>query len=214
MNNFIDFLDPTCQSSLIYRLQHGGGHKKQAIARAVGASTKHRLQVVDATCGFGTDALVLAYLNCKVYAIEKNPTVAKLTHDRFLKFKENNFLAPIIKNITLLTGDALQLIPEIIQKHKSNWLPDAIYLDPMFDKKTHAAPNKLMQILQSIVTTDHKNYGDSQNLLQFSLSYPVKRIVVKRPRIAPYLENITPDFSLTGKANRFDVYLAQLKRKN
>lgn len=215
MNNLIDFLDTTCPSSLIYRLKHGGGHKKQAIARAVGTSSKHRLQVIDATCGFGTDAMVLAYLNCKVYAIEKNPTVAKLTQDRFLKYKDNNFLSQIIKNITLFTGDSLQIIPEIIQKN--NCLPDVIYLDPMFHKKTTAAPNKLMQILQSIIFDEQQNNPkdnlDDQNLLQFSLNYSVKRIVVKRSRIAPYLENIKPDFSLSGKANRFDVYLGQLKRK-
>jgi 16S rRNA (guanine1516-N2)-methyltransferase len=212
--NFIDFLDATCPSSLIYRLKHGGGHKKQAIARAVGTSDKNRLQVIDATCGFGTDAIVLAYLNCHVWAIEKNPTVAQLARDRLLKINNNSFLAPIIKNITLFNGDALQLIPLIIQKN--NCLPDVIYLDPMFNKKTSAAPNKLMQILQSIIASDnnHKHGENQDNLLKFSLQHSAKRVVVKRPRVAPYLEDIKPDFSLTGKANRFDVYLTKLKSYN
>ncbi len=220
MNNFIDFLDATCPSSLIYRLKQGGGHKKQAIARAVGTSHNNVLQVIDATCGFGTDAIVLAHLNCKVYAIEKNLTVAKLVKDRLLTAKNNDFLAPIIKNITLFTGNSLQIIPDIVKKH--NCLPDVIYLDPMFNRKTYAAPKKLMQILQFIISNEqqqqhhHQNQHDNledQNLLKFSLQYAAKRVVVKRSRIAPYLENIKPNFSLTGKANRFDVYLSKLHNK-
>lgn len=211
VNNLINSFDSISPSSLIYRLKHGGGHKKQAIARAVGTSSQHRLQVIDATCGFGTDAIVLAHLNCKVYAIEKNPTIAKLVQERLLKAKDNDFLAPIVKNITILQGNALQIIPEIIQKN--NCLPDVIYLDPMFQTKNNAAPKKFMQILQFIISNEQEDISDDQNLLQTTLNYAKKRIVVKRPRIAPHLENIKPNFSLTGKANRFDVYLTQLKCK-
>ena len=35
-----------------------------------------------------------------------------------------------------------------------------------------------------------------------------KRVVVKRPRLAPSLGGMKPDFVVEGKSGRFDVYLA------
>lgn len=207
------FNSETSLRPLIYRLKQGSKLGKQAIAKAVGTNSNHRLQVIDATAGLGTDAIILAYLNCQVFAIEHNPLVIELLQNRLLKAKEDSFLSPIIKNITLLTGDAKILIPKIIKEH--NFLPDVIYLDPMFpNKKNRAASKKPMQILQNITTNyssenliENQEKNITSGLLTISLNYAKKRIVVKRPRISPYLEELKPNFSLIGKANRFDVYL-------
>ena len=34
-----------------------------------------------------------------------------------------------------------------------------------------------------------------------------KRVVVKRPRIAPFLAGLEPNYTLEGRSNRYDVYL-------
>lgn len=206
MDDINNLTDLCCSSSLVHRLKYGGGHKKQAIARAVGTSNNKCLKVIDATCGLGTDAIILAYFNCKVYAIEKHPVIKKLAENRFLKAKENSFLAPVIKNITLFHGDCLEIIPYIIKKILC--FPDVIYLDPMFNKQSTAAPNKLIKVVKSILNNKNNNSDlEYSKLLKFSLKYVARRVVVKRPRTGQYLSETKPNFSLIGKANRFDVYL-------
>ena len=202
--NSIDFFN-FATPSLIYRLKHGGGGK-QAIAKAIKVSSKEPINVIDATAGFGTDSLILASLNCHIYAIERNPTIAKVLQNRLLSAQHNDFLAPLVKNITLIVGDSRTMIPELVKKNQYN--PDVIYLDPMFspNKKRTAASNKQMQMLQSIIANGEPEYDDL-NLLKTCLGYAKKRIVVKRPRISDHLDNIKPNFSLIGKANRFDIYL-------
>jgi 16S rRNA (guanine1516-N2)-methyltransferase len=213
VTDLIDFTDATSLSSLVYRLKHGGGHRKQAIARAVGTSSKYRLTVIDATCGFGSDAMVLANLNCQVYAIEQNPEIARLLKDRLLLAQQHPILQPIIKDIKLFTGNSIEVIPQLI--HQYGFIPDVIYLDPMFNGKSKAAPNKLIQKLRKIITEQPADLTDNNDyLLEVSLQHCKKRVVVKRAKHAPYLADLKPSYSLTGKANRFDVYLPQLCRKS
>ena len=136
--------------------------------------------------------------------------MAKLLQDGLIKAKNNNFLAPIVKNITLLIGDSRKIIPELVQKNQ--YSPDIIYLDPMFPtKKKSAAPNKRIQTLQHIINssskTDEQPENENIELLKISLIHAKSRVVVKRPRISANLGNIKPNFSLIGKANRFDIYL-------
>lgn len=199
--NFSDFANP----SLIHRIKYGGGGR-QAIAKAIHSKNKKNLNIIDATAGLGTDTLVLASLNCQVYAIERNIKIADLLKKRLLAAKHHVFLASFIKNITIITGDSRSIIPKIIQHNQ--FIPDVIYLDPMFPtKKKTAAPNKQIQLLQSII---HEEPCEEE-LLTICLNYNRSRIVVKRPRISAYLKNIKPNFSLIGKANRFDIYLPTLK---
>ncbi len=204
--NYTDYLN-FATPSLIYRLKHGGGGK-QAIAKAIKVSRKEPVKVIDATVGFGTDALILASLNCQIYAIEKNPIIAKLLQNRLTNAQNNPFLAPLVKNITLIIGDSRTIIPELVEKNQ--YIPDVIYLDPMFPtKKKTAASSKQIQLLQTIIANSNlsETTCNNLNLLKTCLNYAKKRIVVKRPRISEHLDNIKPNFSLIGKANRFDIYL-------
>ena len=208
--DLIDFTDATSLASLVYRLKHGGGHRTQAIARAVGTSNQQKLRVIDATCGFGSDAMVLANLNCQVYAIEQNLEIARLLKDRLLAAQENEFLRQVIKNLHIFTGNAIKVIPQLIQQY--NFVPEVIYLDPMFDTKSTAAPNKLIQTLRKIIAEkpESNRAADESELLAVSLQNCQNRLVVKRAKHAPYIADLKPSFSLNGKANRFDVYLAKM----
>lgn len=206
MEHSIPLQDVLNLNKIAYRLQYGGGHKKQAIARAAGTSYNKELTVVDATCGLGTDTFVLAYLNCKVLAIERNIKIAKLFATRIAAAANNPILAKAARNIVLFTGDSRQIVDEILEKY--NITPDVIYLDPMFKHKTSAAPNKLIQNIQQILTKEQEPQSiQDDNLLNIMLQTSVKKIIVKRSRMSPYLENIKPNFSIPGKANRFDIYL-------
>lgn len=190
--------------SLVYRLKYGRGG--EAIAKAIKLKNHQKLtKVIDATAGFGTDSFILANLNCQVYSIERNHKIFSVLQSKILKAKEHDFLAKISKNITLIHGDARLVIPEIIKQY--DFTPDVIYLDPMFPLKTKtAAANKQIQLLKSIIQ-ESILIQDDKDLLKNCLNFAKHRVVVKRPRISSYLEDIKPSFSLIGKANRFDVYV-------
>ncbi|MBU0455634.1 MAG: class I SAM-dependent methyltransferase [Gammaproteobacteria bacterium] len=189
---FIDF----ASKANTFRRKHGGG-LGQAIAKAIGITPKTNLTVLDTTAGLGKDAFVLASLGCTVTLIEKSPEIFALLEDGIKRAKQDPEIASIIARMKLIHADSIQYL------QKSSQPFDVIYLDPMFPAKQKSAlPKKDMQALQKWLNHDEP---DSE-LLKTALKHAKKRVVVKRPRLAPPLNNHKPDFSYNGKSCRFDVY--------
>lgn len=188
----IDFTHP----KLLYRLTKGGG-KRQMIAKACGLQSLSSPTIIDACGGFGTDALVLASLGAKVIVIERHPLIFQALLSAYNQTVSHPVLAPILMRLTLLEGDAKIHIPN----HKA----DIIYLDPMFPESRKTA------LHQKNLSTLHQTVGydnDAHLLLPIALKYASYRVVVKRPRLAtPICEEPAPHFSMSGKANRFDIYV-------
>ena len=85
----------------------------------------------------------------------------------------------------------------------TNDAPHVVYLDPMFpDNKKSAKNKKEMQVLQNLV--GHST--DDQDLLKLARATAVNRVVVKRPVKAPAYAQTEPDFTISGKNIRYDVY--------
>ena len=169
---------------------------KELLAKAIGY--KHFLvtKIIDATAGLGRDAFVLASLGCDVTLIERSPILAALLQDGLLRASKVEATHNIVQRMHLLIGDAQSLLPDL----KS----DVIYLDPMYPHRQKSAlVKKEMRILRDLVGAD----VDAANLLTIALQCNVKRVVVKRPRLAENSIAIEPNFSSTGKNSRFDVYL-------
>ncbi len=190
--------------ALTFRRLHGGG-KKEAIAKAVGLKGQSSLQVLDATAGLGRDAFVLASLGCKVDMIERSPVVAALLKDGLTRATQDTQLCTWLpEQLQLFHGVAVDLL--------NNWQgkrPDVVYLDPMFPhRKKSAAVKKEMRLFQQLLGPDE----DADLLLAPALALANKRVVVKRPAGAPFLAMQKPQIEMTGKANRFDVYLCDLKK--
>lgn len=183
-----------------YRRLHGGG-SGQPIARAIGLKTYGLpLHVIDATAGLGQDAFVLASLGCKVTLIERVPEIAILLAGALIDGSNNPAIAEIIARMDLRIGDALH----ILQEFKTANAPDIIYLDPMFPIRNKSAlVKKEMRILKEVVGAD----PDADQLLTLAQSIAKRRVVVKRPKLAPYLNNVKPHSEQVGKANRFDIYM-------
>jgi len=81
--------------------------------------------------------------------------------------------------------------------------PDVIYLDPMFpEKRKSAAVKKDMAAFHQLVGADE----DADSLLPLALQLARYRVVVKRSRHAPNLNQQKPDFVLEGDSTRFDIY--------
>src|SRR3989344_4926714 len=156
--------------------------RRQPLARAFGKKTR---SIVDATAGYGQDALLLALMGFRVTAIERSPALPG---------------GAVAGRLGLVPGDARLLLGAIAPR------PDAISLDPMFPprRRKSAAVKKEMRLLRELVGDD----ADAVPLLEISRAIARDRVVVKRPDDAPPLAP-EPSMSLTGKLVRYDVYLAR-----
>ena len=191
----VDFSSAT----LLHRLR-GIGPRREDLARAVGLPAPRRLQVVDATAGWGRDSAVLAALGCEVTMIERHPVVAALLEDGLCRAAAS--AAPevlqFLPRLRLLAGDAAVLLAAAALE-----APDVVLIDPMFPGRAKsAAVRKEMVLFQQLVGGD----VDAAGLLEVALAVARHRVVVKRPVGAPPLEGRQPDFSVQGRSTRFDVH--------
>ena len=195
---YADFVTGKAQ----HRRLHGGG-KGQNIARAVGLHKISNPRVLDLTAGLGADAFVLATLGCQVTLVERNLIIYALLKDALERARlcTDPDLQAILGRMSLHNENAGRLLDGL----DTQALPDVIYLDPMFPEKQKSAQvKKEMQFLHEIVGAD----SDSEAVFLKALAKARKRIVVKRPKLAPGISGqIKADFVIRGKSTRYDVYL-------
>ena len=191
---FVDFVE----GAVAHRRKFGGG-RGQSIAKAVGLKSGANPTVVDATAGLGRDAFVLASLGCQVTMLERHPVVAALLADGLQRAQQDAEIGEWMRDrMSLRAGSALENLQQL------GFTPDVVYLDPMFPHRQKSAlVKKEMRVFQSLVGADL----DADALLPAALAVAGKRVVVKRPDYAGYLNEMTPSMSIETKSNRFDVYV-------
>jgi 16S rRNA (guanine1516-N2)-methyltransferase len=191
---FVDFIS----GALEYRRKQGTS-RKEAIARAVGVKGGATPVVLDITAGLGRDGFILANLGCRVHMVERSAIVAALLADGIERAKKDPTLAGIMARISLIVGDSLDIL-RTWQGEK----PEVINIDPMYPHRGKSAlVKKEMRLVRLLVGDD----TDSDALLLTALAVASRRVVVKRPRLAPALTGPEPNFTISGKNSRFDVYL-------
>ena len=160
----------------------------ELIIKAVLGKKKQPINILDCTAGFGKDSYLMSLTGSQITAYESNPLMFALLKDGLNR--------SAIENITLHKKDALNFI-------KTSPC-EVIYIDPMYPatKKT-AKNNKQMALLQSFV--GHQSQMAEDLFIQ-ARSSNAKKIVIKRPVKAPYVNNTKPTSQIIGKAARFDVY--------
>lgn len=169
--------------------------KKELIVRALQVKSQPRLRIIDATAGFGQDAFIAASLGHEVQLIERSPIVAALLKDGLERLHAKDTRI----KLSLIASDAINYLQQL----SADDYPDVVYLDPMFPERVKSAlVKKEMRLLQQLVGQDL----DAPLLLQVAKAVAKHRVVVKRPRLAPYIGQETPAFSLQGKVGRFDIY--------
>jgi 16S rRNA (guanine1516-N2)-methyltransferase len=188
----VDFLSKASS----HRRVHGGG-AGQAVAKAIGLNKNRTLRVLDATAGLGRDAFVMASLGAQVLMFERHPVVFQLLNDGLLRF--NAYRSEDLRAVSLrLASGAFFDSPEA-----KAFAPQVIYLDPMFPSREKSAKvKKDMALFHDLVGTD----DDADSLLEPAIALAEYRVVVKRPKQAPYLAGRAPTTSLVGKSSRFDLY--------
>lgn len=194
---YVDFLS----AALEYRKKQSS-FRNELVAKAVAVKPDEPISLVDATAGFGRDSFILASLGCRITMLEKNAVVALVLKDGLARAAEDPGCATAIARMDLVEGDAIEYLNGLEEDR-----PQVIYLDPMFPVRQKSAKvKKEMQVLQLLLGHEEK----SNLLLTTALRCTGKRVVVKRPAHAPYLEDITPNHSIKGRSSRFDVYLRNL----
>jgi len=173
--------------------------RKEGIARAVGLKGGASLVVLDLTAGLGRDSFILASLGCTVRMVERSPVVASLLADGIQRASKEPTLAEIMARISLIPGDSLDIL-----RTWQGERPDVAYIDPMYPHRSKSAlVKKEMRLIRLLVGDDE----DSDALLAAALTVAGRRVVVKRPRLAPALAGPAPNLAINGTNSRFDVYL-------
>ena len=154
--------------------------------------------VVDATAGLGRDAFLLASLGANVTLIERSAIMHKLLREGMERAAgESAEIAEIIARMTLLHGDAKDLLPKLS--------PEVILVDPMHPPRGKSAlVKKQMRQIREIVGID----GDSVDLMNVALDCASNRVVLKWPARAELMTGIrAPSHQIMGKSTRYDVFM-------
>jgi len=174
------------------------------------------LRVVDATGGFGSDALLMAEcFGLHVTVIERHPLVFTLLEDAARRAA----VAPAASVFggQVLLGEAAELLSRLASGLGSAGGPaDFVYLDPMFprERARRARPELAMQVLGAVCASDlpaadsdaKDRIGAEQRLLEAARRCARRCVVVKRARSSAYLAGVCPSRKQAGKTNRFDIY--------
>ena len=180
-----------------HRLRFGGG-RGQDLPKAAGFKPDINLHIIDATAGLGRDAFLLASLGATVTMIERSADMHALLHDGMARALDaGGVTAEIINRMTLIHGDAIQLLPEL--------LPEIVLVDPMHPPRNKSALVKVeMRQIRAIVGID----DDQTRLMQTALAHASRRVVLKWPSKAAPMVNIPPaSHQIVGKSVRYNVFM-------
>ena len=156
------------------------------------------LRAVDATAGLGEDALLLAAAGFSVRLFERNAIIAALLRDTMERASRIPELVETVSRMEVSEADSVDALPSL------DFEPDVVLLDPMFPQKgKDAAAKKKLQMLQQLECP----CDDEGALFEAAIAASPRKIVVKRPVKGPLLAGRKPDYSLEGKAIRYDCYV-------
>ena len=186
-------------NKLIAQLRSFPAPKQGAFNQALGKKTQN---VIDATGGWGGDALLMCLQGYRVKVLERHPLMALMLSEAMQRLgrtqwaRQYQVIAP-----TVVHSNAIEYFKQADDLTEI----DCVYLDPMFPpkKKKSAATNKNMQFLQWLLEHDH----DADQLLESVVKSGAKRIAVKRPDYAQPLY-CKPSTQFSSKLVHYDVYLA------
>ena len=150
---------------------------------------------VDATAGLGEDAFLLAAAGFTVRLYERDAVIAALLADALRRAALNPELAAVTRRMQLFEEDSIDALRELSTP------PDVILLDPMFPSRQKSSlVKKKFQLLHILETPCQ----DERELLDAAAAAHPQKIIIKRPVKGPYLAQVKPAYSLTGKTVRYD----------
>ena len=153
--------------------------------------------VIDATAGMGEDSFLLAAAGYEVWLYEYDPVIAALLEDALQRALAVPELSEAAGRMRLFKENSIEALKRLPVS------PDVVYLDPMFpERQKSALVKKKFQLLQQLESP----CCNEEELLKAAITASPRKLVIKRPLKGPYLGGIKPDYSLTGKAIRYDCF--------
>ncbi len=175
-----------------------GNLQREMLIKACRIKGQEHPRVLDATAGLGEDSILLAASGFTVELYEYNPVIAALLQDGLLRAAQTQELAETVGRMTLQEENS------ILAMRRLTAAPDVILLDPMFPQRQKSAlVKKKFQLLQRL----ERPCSDAAELLQAAVDAQPRKIVIKRPVKGEYLAGKKPDYSLEGKAIRYDCFV-------
>jgi len=160
------------------------------LGQACGTRRDRPLSILDATAGLGIDGIALALSGQRVHLVERHPLVWALLVDLLGRLGFGS------DDVRLTLGDS----SDVLERSRDRY--DVIYIDPMFPARTKKAlPGKRMQYLAAMLG-DSVQPGPLE--VERARERAVKRVVLKRRARDPVIG--LPDWTIRGKAVRYDVY--------
>ena len=182
-------------AKMLSRVQNGAWQRELLARAAKLKNVDGPLTAVDATAGLGEDSLVLAAAGYAVRMYERNGVIYELLRDAVERAKQTPELAEIAARMEVFHGDSAEAMAAMTAP------PDIILLDPMFPARQKSAlVKKKLQIVQQLETP----CADEAGLLLAAARAKPRRLIIKRPPKGPFLAGVKPDYSISGKAVRFD----------
>ena len=183
--------------AVAHRLRFGGG-RGQDIAKAMGFRNGNTPVIIDATAGLGRDSFLLASIGAQVTMIERSEKMHMLLEQGMERaFNEGGQFREIIERMTLLKGDAKDIIPTLTA--------EAILIDPMHpERKNSALVKQDLRQVRDIVGSDE----DAADLVRLAIMHAQKRVVLKWPAKADPIEGVQKcSHQILGKTTRYDVFM-------
>lgn len=189
---------------MLPRLRQSNLSKELLVRAAKIKAPAAPLTAIDATAGLGEDSLLLAAAGFQVTLYERNPIIFELLNDALRRAADQPELAELAARMRLLHADSIQAMKQLETP------PDVILLDPMFPARQKSAlVKKKLQIIQKLEFP----CIDENELLLAAMNAKPKKLVIKRPPKGPYLAGRKPDYSITGKAVRFDCIVSPYEKR-
>lgn len=155
-------------------------------------------KAIDATAGMGEDSLLLAACGYEVTLFEQNAVIAALLKDALRRAKKHSVLKPIVERMHLIEGNSIEWMARQIDS------VDLIYLDPMFPARQKSGLiNKKLQLIQKL----EQPCVEEELLLETAIQMHPKKIIIKRPLKGANLAGREPNYSVKGKAIRYDCII-------
>ena len=192
-------------NDMLPRLKPGNLNAEMIVKASRIKNTDMPLTLIDATAGFGEDSFLLAAAGFNVMLYEYDPVIAALLEDSLKRAKELPELKDTADRMTLFKEDSIEAM-----KHLS-FKPDVILLDPMFpERKKSGLIKKKFQMLQQLETP----CSNEEDLFMAAFEAKPRKIVIKRPLKGPFLAGKKPDYSISGKAIRYDCFYFDQNNKD
>ena len=185
------------EGPILHRLKYGKG-RGQNLAKAIGMKFNKNRNIIDATAGLGYDSFILASLGAKVTLIERSQKMHTLLQngiDEGISF--GGEIGKIVNRMELLFGDSKDILPKLT--------PEVIMIDTMYkDRKKTALVKNNIRLVREIVGPD----SDYIELLKVALNCAKNRVVLKQPRYAEPIKEITKcSHQILGKTIRYDIFM-------